>query len=75
MLDFLYLGTKLRENNRNRLPHQFVINGKISMGKLVPHSRDLPPGDFGMIVGKCRGQMFDCFTNDQKIEDDGIGCF
>ena len=37
-LDFLYLGTKLRENDSNGFPHQFIINGKISMGQLVPRS-------------------------------------
>ena len=72
---FLYHGSKLRENNRNCFPDQLIIGGKIRMRKLVPHTGDLTPRNFRVVVGNCLRQHFDRFTNYQEIIDDCIRCF
>jgi len=48
--DLLYHSTELRENDRYRFPHQVIIDGKIGMGKFVPHPGNLAPGNFRVIA-------------------------
>lgn len=56
-------------------PHGIKVHAKIGMNKPISRPCDLPPGNRSLGFRQRRTEVFDCFTNNFELANNGALCF